>query len=368
MITEEKKTIATRELWNVAETDRVDQLETLLQNGVDINASNSHGTNALMIAAARGRERMVSALLANGADPNLSRNDKFTALLLASFFGHEEIVKLLVNRGADPDASSRFETSAQMWATCRNFHDVADYLEHLKTGSDAGEVVVEDPESCDEDQSEIVLVATETELPVEDKEPGETDVELPAFDGRKPLAARLPLKWGIAVSASAILLLVLFLLTDFAIRREEGPKQATSETSPTPSTGNNSSVVAESIQVKPPPSDTKVEDSKEVSSDSNVYKQQKELRPKTVAGEVVPTQEPTKTNPAEKQSVVTNPPLPERSPDRTRTPESPVQSSTSKPEAVSRDRTTTRPPVPAANQLLTGPKSSTPTGKVIRWP
>ena len=139
MSTEEVATnqkVLTQELWRLAETDRVEQVEALLNRGVDINASNVHGMTALMRAAEHGRERMVRALLDNGADPNASRNDKFTALLLASFFGHEEIVRILIEHGADINAESRFETSAKMWATCRNFYDVADYLEHPESESD----------------------------------------------------------------------------------------------------------------------------------------------------------------------------------------------------------------------------------------
>src|SRR5258705_9590756 len=126
---------ATEALWRIAETDNTQQVESILASGVDINASNAHGTTALMRAVSHGRIRMVRVLLKHGADPNLSRNDKFTPLLLAAFFGHEEIVRILVEHGADVAAATRFGTSAQMWAASRTFGDVAHYLDKPHTAS-----------------------------------------------------------------------------------------------------------------------------------------------------------------------------------------------------------------------------------------
>ena len=126
---------ATEALWRLAETDNTQQVESILASGVDINASNAHGTPALMQAVSHGRVRMVRVLLKHGADPNLSRNDKFTPLLLAAFFGHEEIVRILVEHGADIDAVTRFGTSAQMWAAARTFEDVVHCLDKPPTDS-----------------------------------------------------------------------------------------------------------------------------------------------------------------------------------------------------------------------------------------
>src|SRR5258705_5343866 len=126
---------ATEALWRIAETDNTQQVESILASGVDINASNAHGTTALMQAVSHGRVRMVRVLLKHGADPNLSRNDKFTPLLLAAFFGHEEIVRILVEHGADIDAVTRFGTSAQMWAAARTFEDVVHCLDKPRTAS-----------------------------------------------------------------------------------------------------------------------------------------------------------------------------------------------------------------------------------------
>ena len=110
---------ATRELWRIAESGHVDELESVLPHA-EINARNEHGVTALMRAAYHGRGEMVRVLLEHGADPNLTRNDNFTALSLAAFFGHVEIVEVLMRHGANSDVATRFGTSPHMWATARS--------------------------------------------------------------------------------------------------------------------------------------------------------------------------------------------------------------------------------------------------------
>ena len=122
---------ATRELWRVAESGEIGELEDLLPRA-NINARNEHGMTALMRAANHGRVEMVRALLEHGADPNLMRNDNFTALSLAAFFGHTEIVEMLIGYGARTDVVTRYGTSPQMWAKARSFGDVAQCLQKRK--------------------------------------------------------------------------------------------------------------------------------------------------------------------------------------------------------------------------------------------
>lgn len=120
---------ATQELWSVAETGDVEELERVLQRVGDINARNKHGMTALMRAASQGHQQMVRELLARGADPNVMRNDRFTALALAAFFGHTEIVRNLIEHGAKTEIVTRCGASAQTWAIVRTFKDAARCLE-----------------------------------------------------------------------------------------------------------------------------------------------------------------------------------------------------------------------------------------------
>ena len=119
----------TKELWRVAESGDVDELDEIFARGVDVNARNEHGMTALMRAANNGHEPMVRALLRHGANPNLTRNDKFTALALAAFFGHTETVRLLIEHGAKTEVVTRFGTSPLMWASARTFKEAVRCLE-----------------------------------------------------------------------------------------------------------------------------------------------------------------------------------------------------------------------------------------------
>lgn len=123
---------ASRELWRIAESGEIDELEAVLERA-DINARNEHGMTALMRAAYHGRVQMVRVLLEHGADPNVARNDNFTALSLAAFFGHAEIVETLISHGAKTDVVTRFGTSPYIWAKARNFGDVARSLERPRS-------------------------------------------------------------------------------------------------------------------------------------------------------------------------------------------------------------------------------------------
>jgi hypothetical protein len=124
---------ATQELWRLAETpagtDASEQLEPILARGADINARNSEGATALMMAAYNGRLPMVRALIDHGADLNATREYGFTPLALAAFRGHTDVVRVLVEQGADLNKATPFGTSAEAWATARSFSEIAQYLE-----------------------------------------------------------------------------------------------------------------------------------------------------------------------------------------------------------------------------------------------
>ena len=162
---------ATRELWRIAESGHVDELESVLPQA-EINARNEHGVTALMRAAYHGRGEMVRVLLEHGADPNLTRNDNFTALSLAAFFGHVEIVEVLMRHGANSDVATRFGTSPHMWATARSYGDVARSLE--KRRKETNEPALERPAPPARDPVPIPerIVPEPRELPeYEDTEP-----------------------------------------------------------------------------------------------------------------------------------------------------------------------------------------------------
>ena len=79
---------------------RLELARGLLVLGAQVNARNSRGYDALMIASCYGHLAVVGWLLSKGADPN-SRSASHTALSLAAEFDYLEVCLLLVSHAAD---------------------------------------------------------------------------------------------------------------------------------------------------------------------------------------------------------------------------------------------------------------------------
>ncbi len=97
----EANTLA-RQLWHIAGSGDLEQLDELLSQGVDVNAGDRTGVTALMRAAYHGQLGMVRALIGYGANPNAKDRSGLTALMMAKHAGHVEIVEAL-GRFAPPD-------------------------------------------------------------------------------------------------------------------------------------------------------------------------------------------------------------------------------------------------------------------------
>ena len=125
---------STEQLWQIAESGELSELDAILKKGADINGCNRNGVSALMRAAAAGRRDMVQSLLEHGAEVDAHRDDGFTPLLLATFFGHLETVQILVDHGANLDQTTRCGNSAIDWAKARAREEIAQYLHDARRG------------------------------------------------------------------------------------------------------------------------------------------------------------------------------------------------------------------------------------------
>ena len=79
----------------------VRHVRDLLDRGRDLDARDSHGQTALMLAAHAGHRGVVEALIAHGADLNTTAKYGLSALMLALVAGHADVARLLADAGTD---------------------------------------------------------------------------------------------------------------------------------------------------------------------------------------------------------------------------------------------------------------------------
>jgi uncharacterized protein len=114
--------------------NQVDTVDRLLKAGAKVATGDEYGETPLTLACAVGNATLIEKLLGAGADAKAARWNGETALMLAARSGNVEGVKLLLAHGADADAvDSRKGQNALMWAAAEGHSDVVDLL--IKSGA-----------------------------------------------------------------------------------------------------------------------------------------------------------------------------------------------------------------------------------------
>jgi ankyrin repeat protein len=94
-------------------------LTLFLAADFNVNAQNTAGKTALMVACERGKTGLVKQLLDRKADPNVTGADGITALILAAQNDQPDIVKILLQNRADPDKEDNHGWTALSTAAYR---------------------------------------------------------------------------------------------------------------------------------------------------------------------------------------------------------------------------------------------------------
>ena len=167
-------------LIEVAQYDKIHELQELLKAGVSVNAKTRDGVTPLMAATLGGHSDVVQILLGAGADVNarsknavsvftgmahpsvvgyllnahtdsmLRREDRITPLMLAAIGGHSEIVSMLLDAGADVNARDARGWTALIWSAKKGYSGAARILSDaeidiaVKEKGDAANLIGED--------------------------------------------------------------------------------------------------------------------------------------------------------------------------------------------------------------------------------
>ncbi len=120
---------------DAARSGDLDQVQKLIVQGVDVNASAMRDETPLILAALAGQGEIVNYLLQRGADINARNSSGMTSLHAAAYTGHADIVLLLINKGAEVnDAANHFKVTPLHVASEENHLNVVQAL--LRLGAD----------------------------------------------------------------------------------------------------------------------------------------------------------------------------------------------------------------------------------------
>jgi len=110
-----------RELLAAAEAGRSTEVSRLIAAGVDLEARDSQGRTALLLAVAGNHLGVAKALLAAGASPNAQAANRDTPWLLAGASGRTEIVAVMLPLKPDLSIRNRYGGNALIPA-CERAH------------------------------------------------------------------------------------------------------------------------------------------------------------------------------------------------------------------------------------------------------
>jgi uncharacterized protein len=106
--------------WAVQRED-ADLVDRLIKAGAKVNTKNDYGSSPVSEAALNGNLAILEKLLTAGGDVESPNADGQTALMILARTSNVEAARLLISRGANVNAVEKFhEQTALMWAAAEN--------------------------------------------------------------------------------------------------------------------------------------------------------------------------------------------------------------------------------------------------------
>jgi uncharacterized protein len=121
IVTGASKSRAADDLLSAASSGDLASIERLIAEKVPLDAVNSMGETALLIAVQQNQIDIAKALIAAGADINVQAKNKDTPWLLAGAMGRAEIIRAMIPAGPDLSIRNRYGGNALIPA-CERGH------------------------------------------------------------------------------------------------------------------------------------------------------------------------------------------------------------------------------------------------------
>ena len=112
----------------MTEQGETNEVSRLVMEDVDINAQDSIGRTAVMIATYNEDVETVKVLLDAGADVNIQDDMKNSPFLYAGAEGYLEILRLTIDAGANPAITNRYGGTALIPASEHGYVEVVEEL------------------------------------------------------------------------------------------------------------------------------------------------------------------------------------------------------------------------------------------------
>lgn len=103
-------------------------VESLLQNGADINCCDQYGLTALHASAIKGHKDIALMLIEFGLELECRDSEGHAPLHLAVVGGSLETVEMLVQNGANVNAKSNSGATPLYMATAMGYDDITEFL------------------------------------------------------------------------------------------------------------------------------------------------------------------------------------------------------------------------------------------------
>lgn len=110
----------------------LNEVKSLIESGVDINAKDTFGYTALICASACGHIEMLQLLIENGAA--IKSDSASVAFIKATALRHVDVVKLFIEKGIDINGVDSVGTTALMEAVVYGYAEIVKLL--LDNGAD----------------------------------------------------------------------------------------------------------------------------------------------------------------------------------------------------------------------------------------